>query len=163
MMISSKDGGDTWSEPTSSTMLDPKSREALVLGQDASNQPVGHYASSDLVPGKGTFRTHLTLFGSRDQGKTRKELRRIHFGEWAYPTVVPLGPNCCGIGFRRDSTNPRSQQRTLCCRRRASGQVLWGKWLRAGEGFYEVGGPSWSSNKSGRFFLVRASACSRFH
>jgi hypothetical protein len=122
MMISSKDGGDTWSEPTSSTMLDPKSREALVLGQDASNQPVGHYASSDLVPGKGTFRTHLTLFGSRDQGKTRKELRRIHFGEWAYPTVVPLGPNCCGIGFRRDSTNSRSQQIRFV----AAGE-LWGK------------------------------------
>jgi hypothetical protein len=96
----------------------------LVLDQDTSRQPVWYYASSDLVidKGGGTFRTHLTLFGSRDQGKTWKELRRIHFGEWAYPTVVPLGPNRCGIGFRRDSTNSRSQEIRFV----AAGE-LWGK------------------------------------
>ena len=112
MVRSSKDGGDTWSEPTMSSMQDANTRGSLALGQDASDQPVWYYASSGVVTDEngGIFRTHLTLFGSRDEGKTWTELRRMHFGAWSYPTVVPLGPNRCGISFRRNSYVSNKQE-----------------------------------------------------
>ncbi|MFP6877028.1 MAG: protein kinase [Roseibacillus sp.] len=37
-------------------------------------------------------------------------VRRMHFGAWSYPTVVPLGPNRCGISFRRNSYARNKQE-----------------------------------------------------
>jgi hypothetical protein len=34
----------------------------------------------------------------------------MHFGAWSYPTVVPLGPNRCGISFHRNSYARNEQE-----------------------------------------------------
>ena len=112
MILSSQDGGETWSEPMETTMKDAHARGSMVAGLDHARKPVWYYASSDVIhdENSGSMRTHLSLYGSRDRGKTWKELKRVHYGNWSYPTVVPLGPNRCGITLRRESHSSNAQQ-----------------------------------------------------
>lgn len=124
MSLSSSDGGATWSKPVVSRMKNAQARGSLTTGLDAAKKPVWYYVTSDVIniEDRGPVRTHLTLYGSRDQGKTWQELRRVHHGGWAYPTVVSLGLNRCGIGFRRESHSASSQQIRF-----VAVDDLWGK------------------------------------
>ena len=112
MITSSEDGGETWSAPTKSSLPDARTRGSLAVVADASNRPVWLYATSNVVSTENgrSYRRHLTLYGSKDRGATWKEVKRVHFGGWTYPNVVRLGPNRCGICFRRETHEDGSQQ-----------------------------------------------------
>ena len=122
--VLSGDGGETWSEPSASTVPDTgETGGGMTLGEDQEGKPVWYYVNVDGSQHKGaTANTNLTLYGSRDGGTTWHELRRVHYGKGHFPCVVSLGPGRCGILYRREGAGWASFQ--------ARFQVLtdlWGK------------------------------------
>lgn len=102
--VVSEDGGETWSSPRPSTLADSgHTRGSLALGQDHAGKPVWYYVNVDRPPGPGSSGPdNLTLYGSRDGGRTWVELRRFHFGRGDYPDVMATGPGRVGILYRRE-------------------------------------------------------------
>jgi hypothetical protein len=110
--VVSEDGGDTWSEPKISTLPDTGLSDGDVVKVDAGRgKVIWYYATTegplgvDLPP-----QTNLTLYGSKDRGKTWSPLRRFFYGRGKYPSIVPLGPDHCAVAFRKEPKDGGAQE-----------------------------------------------------
>lgn len=99
----SEDGGDTWSEPKMSVLPDTGTSQGDLVQADLGRGRVAwYYVTTDGPAGIDLpAQTNLTLYGSKDRGKTWVPLRRFFYGQGKYPSIVPLGPDSCAIGFRK--------------------------------------------------------------
>jgi hypothetical protein len=108
----SEDGGETWSAPTECRLPDARQgRGALALGEDRDGKAVWYRVTAEGPVDKGLPEaTNFTLFLSRDAGETWVRQRRFHFGRGADPSIVPLGPGRCAIGYQSHRDGGQAHQ-----------------------------------------------------
>jgi len=101
--VSSKDGGETWSESVEISWPDLWDRGTYLAAQDTSGKLCWYYCTTDGPPRKAPPpRPHLAIFRSYDRGANWQLLRHFFHGSSAQPTLLFSGQGSLLVSFRED-------------------------------------------------------------